>query len=534
LIERLVENWLDNVNERGYEAAFCQALAAKGYRIVHRSSHGPMEQGKDVIAVSQNGEVCAYQLKTGNLDQRIWRSISGEVNDLVESAILHPNIDPTVPFKPFLVTNGEITDTVRLDIVAKNLAWRNRQREPLQLILKHDLFNWFVELQGRFLPTTPVDFQRFLGLYLAEKRDFLDKRNFCEFLESFLPIDDEIPRAEIRRVFSATAVIANYVLSGFQSVENHLAVAEGWIIVITYLLRIAESFRPYRRLWEPALRLCIAGMEDSLQLLADEALSNPHLIEGDPSVDMPFIAARKTIVLGYLAGFAIYNRLAEKKHPQDFDFFGKVLQGFSPSQLHLWSESASPYIFAMIAFVWLYGREGQACRMAGSVANTICKANSRSQPVGLPDAYFEPQDLMRAMALGENPFGHHQSFVGRSQSIQTFVEFIARRYRKRMLELLWHGISEIDPDEFVPTKAADLCRWRSKKGDSQTRRWPHPQDWNSLLRVAEKRETPDLLLCADFPELVVLFFLVFPHRMTPALSRFIDLRIMDSVNSAGR
>src|SRR5438132_9061452 len=28
------------VNERGYEAAFCQALSARGYRIVHRSSHG--------------------------------------------------------------------------------------------------------------------------------------------------------------------------------------------------------------------------------------------------------------------------------------------------------------------------------------------------------------------------------------------------------------------------------------------------------------------------------------------------------------
>ena len=263
MIERLIENWLDNVNERGYEAAFCQALAARGYRIVHRSSHGPMEQGKDVIAVSWDGEICAYQLKTGNLDQRLWREITGEVIDLVESAILHPNIDPNQRFKPYLVANGEITDAVRLDIVAKNLSWRTRGREPLELVLKHDLLKWFVDLQGRFLPTTPVDFQRFLTLYLAEKRDFLDKQAFCEFLESFLPIDIETPRAEIRRIFSATAVIANYILSGYQSVRNHLAVVEGWTIVIIYLLRIAESFKSYRKMWKPPLRLCIDAMEEA-------------------------------------------------------------------------------------------------------------------------------------------------------------------------------------------------------------------------------------------------------------------------------
>lgn len=140
---------MDNVNERGYEAAFCQALAARGYRIVHPSSHGPREQGKDVIAIAQDREVCVYQLKTGNIDQRLWRDITGEINDLVESAILHPNIDPGVRFKPYLVANGQISDAVRLDIFAKNQSWRARDREPLQLILKDELFKWFVDLQGR-------------------------------------------------------------------------------------------------------------------------------------------------------------------------------------------------------------------------------------------------------------------------------------------------------------------------------------------------------------------------------------------------
>ena len=354
---------------------------------------------------------------------------------------------------------------------------------------------------------------------------------FCEFLESFLPIDAELPRAEIRRIFSATAVIANYILSGYQSVQNHLAVIEGWTIVIAYLLRLAEPFKTYRKIWEPPLRLCMEAMEDGFQLLAGESLSSRHMVEGDPSIDLPFIATRKTIVLGRLAAFAVYRRLAGKKHPSDFDFLGKILEGFDTRQLQFWGEGASPCFFAMMLLVWCYGREGQACKMAASVLRTICELNGRSQAVGLPDAYFEPQDLLKAQAAGESPFGYHQSFVGRSQSLQTFVEFLARRGRKRMLEQGWYEISGIDPAEFTPTNAADIYRWRCKKGNSQTRKWPRPQNWTGLLTQAEEKATPPLLFCTNFPEFLVPFFLTFPHRMTPRLTRFVDLRIMDSALS---
>jgi hypothetical protein len=520
---------LDNVNERGYEAAFCQALSAQGYQIVHRSSHGPMEQGKDVIAIARTGEVCAYQLKTGNIDQRFWREITGEVVDLVESAILHPNIGTETKFKPYLVANGQITDAVRLDIFAKNEAWRARNREPLQLILKDELFKWFVDLQGRFLPTTPVDFQRFLGLYLAEKRDLLDKAAFCGFLESFLPLDEDVKRSEIRRIFAATAVIANYILSGFQLANNHLAVAEGWIIVIAYLLRIAESFKGYRKLWGPSLDLCLSAMDVALEDLVKEALANEHLVQGDPSVDLRFVPVRTTMVFGWLAGFSIYRRIKRCKHVKDFEVYGKVLDRFTPQGLVFWGETAAPCFLSMALLVWCYGREGRACRMAASIIKTISDANAHRESLGLPDAYFQPQELIDAFVKRETPFGYGQSFTGRSQSIQTFIEFIARRQRKKILEQQWYGISDIDPAEFVPTNPTDMYRWRCKKGDSQTRKWPRPQEWSALLDIAEQKETPPLLLCTVYPELLPLFFLVFPHRMPPYLSRFLDYKVMDCV-----
>src|SRR3954471_453432 len=67
--ERLVEDWLIRINERGYDVAFCQILLLQG-RHVLRAGHSPIEHGKDVLAASvDRKKVWGYQLKTGNVSQ---------------------------------------------------------------------------------------------------------------------------------------------------------------------------------------------------------------------------------------------------------------------------------------------------------------------------------------------------------------------------------------------------------------------------------------------------------------------------------
>ncbi len=68
MIERIIENWLINTNEKGYQIPFCQYLISKNYTIVHISTHGQMEQGKDIIAKDENETPYAFQLKAGDID----------------------------------------------------------------------------------------------------------------------------------------------------------------------------------------------------------------------------------------------------------------------------------------------------------------------------------------------------------------------------------------------------------------------------------------------------------------------------------
>ena len=79
LIERIIENWLINSTERIFEVPFCQILGLEGYKVLHLSSHGVSEHGKDIIAFDNKNVPCAFQLKTGDITSSVWRKIFPEI-----------------------------------------------------------------------------------------------------------------------------------------------------------------------------------------------------------------------------------------------------------------------------------------------------------------------------------------------------------------------------------------------------------------------------------------------------------------------
>ena len=52
MLERLVEYWLDSVNERTYQPAFVQMLVNDGHCVLHSTRHAPIEFGKDVLTIA--------------------------------------------------------------------------------------------------------------------------------------------------------------------------------------------------------------------------------------------------------------------------------------------------------------------------------------------------------------------------------------------------------------------------------------------------------------------------------------------------
>jgi hypothetical protein len=141
VLERVIENWLASVSERSFEIPFQQLLALDGYTVIHKAfPHGPMEQGKDLLAINADGLPCAYQLKSGNLTLREWRTdIQGQIYDLLDVAIQHPSIPKTPTHQSYLVTTGCLDDTLRQTIDAFNDGRRRQGKSELNVIVKGQL-----------------------------------------------------------------------------------------------------------------------------------------------------------------------------------------------------------------------------------------------------------------------------------------------------------------------------------------------------------------------------------------------------------
>src|SRR5947208_409352 len=97
--ERLVEDWVIRINERGSEVSFCQTLISKKFRIL-RCGHRPTEHWKDVIAITAEGIVHDYQLKSGDIGQAELLRYQAQVNMLVEARPAFPGLPNRFEYKP--------------------------------------------------------------------------------------------------------------------------------------------------------------------------------------------------------------------------------------------------------------------------------------------------------------------------------------------------------------------------------------------------------------------------------------------------
>src|SRR6478672_4544288 len=129
--ERLVEDWLSRINERGYEVPFSQALISAGHRLL-RSGHSPTEHGKDILSVMPDGTVAAYQLKTGDLGQKEITNYLAQIQMLVEARPIFPGLIEPFDYRPFLVTTGEFKEPAVSLVKELNASWRSRNLQELE------------------------------------------------------------------------------------------------------------------------------------------------------------------------------------------------------------------------------------------------------------------------------------------------------------------------------------------------------------------------------------------------------------------
>ncbi|MCC7291843.1 MAG: hypothetical protein IT449_07270 [Phycisphaerales bacterium] len=522
MIERLIENWLSNANERGYEVPFCQLLMAEGHRIIHLNRHSPTEQGKDIISIDSKGKLSAYQLKGGDIDIGRWRrEIKPEVDALVENIVEHPAVDSGFAI-PHLVTNGRLTEPVVAQVTNLNRSNQRRRLKVLRVVVGTDLVARFVSVHGQFLPREPKDFDAFLRLFLANGRDMLPKARFARFLQAQLNPAQLTKPTDIVRAIASAVILAAYALSAYQRAENHFALFEGWVLIAAAIARLAEVRRLPRKSWGSSFDLAVGAARLALSNLFDETLTDRPLIEGDWRMDGgPPYRARVTLLIGTASARALIYRPSDAAWDRTAklnEFIGK-----HERDMLLWGESAVPFFVCFALWLEQCGQAAHAEGVASGLIDAINKLNGPRSQSGLPGPYHSVVRCVAAICRVAPDPTRRDSPLGSSYSLDALIEFLVRRLRKQTLKLLWNGVTHIHLSETEYATPTDFYLWRTPDGQLIQRYVKRPQPWSELVeRANENTESKLPETLQTHREFAIMFALVYPHRFGRALLKLLE------------
>ena len=478
-----------------------------------------MEQGKDIITLDENGKPCAFQLKGGDINGKVWREIKGEIEELVEIPINFPSISKDVPHRAVLVTNGVITDKVRRDIDDLNPTYTRRGRSELELITRSDLLKRFMSVHGSFLPTELSDFKIFLELILSDGHELLNKEQMSLFLESIL-FSKAKSKSELKRKIASSVLLTQYVLQPYQSVDNYISILEGWTMLCAYILALVEKTGLKEKYWRKSFDLILEKVNSQLEPLKEEFFSRTDFTEGSWDGGLIY-KSRITIVLGWISAHELYKKQIDNSYIIDKRVYDYIQQNYE-GLTWFWGESSTPFFVMMNFLVNEFDDKLLSNRIIWRLIIDIIFDNEFREGTGKPDPYFSSKDVLRDIYQISNSKIDRNSFLGSSYHLASLVDVLVRRNKRKVLEFLWKRIFPIRMCEFNPQPSWKMLFWDCKEGKQIEKYYKTPQSWKELEDEENKWGNSGIPKVLHDNPFMYYFLITYPHRLTQNTLKLID------------
>ena len=536
MLEKIIENWLDNASERSFQQPYCYMLSAEGHTIIHSTRHSAMELGKDIITIAPDGIPCAFQLKAGNISLTKWRNeISSQTSDLVNLRVNHPSVDSPKHHRSYLVTNGNIEEEVSRAIDDRNQTWASQGQSYLHLetIVRGELFAKAKELGTDLWPSELNDTKTLLEMFLENGEGVIPKAKLASLFEATVPLKlldngKEPPKSRCARSIASAGLLCAIVTSNFSNQNNHVAEIEAWTLYIAYVLAVAERWGLPAKIYKNELEIATQSLYNSLANLCDEIKGREELIEGDILADSYIYSVRMTWLLGLMGIYALWRRIKSEPKDEVDDFLGEFCKE-KQDLLELWGEASIPQF---LAFFW-YFRKIDATRrpvsLLYSLISSICKLNRREGGKFLANPYYEAEEILPHLLvpiLGPAADPLEETFTGNSYALEGLVHLFVRRNWKQTMKSLWPGVTKLEFVSFEPENFCEFYRWRSEEGTNKAVMPKRIQEWDELKELSFESEgaciPPSI---KDDPILLLIFLCVYPHRMNAEIMRWLDTQM---------
>jgi hypothetical protein len=513
---RLVENWLIKAKELTYTVPFAQLLALRGYRILHISKGGSVEQGKDIIAIDREGEVHCYQLKCGNIGTTQWRAIKTEVDELVQIPPKHPSLPADVKtWHSYLVTNGMLNNTSArtIDDYSKEMAGKGFSK--LQTILKDELVEDFTNFYGSFFPDTPEELRVFLGIDNQPGDYTLSNQEYKLYFEQYFSGIASKSKQKKLEAINASVIICSYLLTNKYAADSHTEIIKAWTLLLVTIYEYANRQGIKDKDIADTEQLIFDALELAYRQLIDEVAQNRTQLV-DSKYDLlsePFMVhkIRCTELLGLITAYFNYYILCNVEPYCPEGLVDKLV--FMSSNKAVLGEGYVPFLLNYVVFLLRVNKGAQAIAELSGLLSGLLSTHGRNQP-GTPSPYYSLVEAAEiALDLEDSPV--KESFEGRSYTLWSIVLLLARLNQRKLLEHHWRLISYISCEELVPEDKNKLLGWRCEEGVMEDKFPAAEQSWKLLVEEATSEYSdnlPEPLQSRKY--FIPLWLNVMPHRLT--------------------
>lgn len=480
---KLVESWLDNQGERRYQPALIQLLISEGWTVLHNTRHSPIEFGKDVIARSPDGKLCALQLK-GNPGSRLTKSeaqsLLPQFLEAMESAIPESyGRRRNERHRTIIVTNGEI------DEEARELFDRTAVRVENPLCSSDSVAYWSRgELLARFSakvqsiwPSTIEGLGEAVRMFSESGLAIPTPSQIIVPLSAAFGMSNSNMKApekssKITSIFLLTEVLK----SPWYRTANHYALFQISILATAYALQFADAAKRVAMV-EAYAGIALAHAVDLVNECEERGF-DPQYNDSvqSPLSEVDIFPERARLIADVVAALTLANRLGEI----DRGYARKLISG-SVMPGCLWGQFVIP---SMIIRHWAWRRLDASMLPEQSLVSLFVAYIGAAENHSLPDQvtnaapYYRFEEVLHSNSKGllgiesdisQDDTRNHMYFG------KAVLQMLALRNWKQSCKSIWrrfsmkmHGSTEVGLTDFYSPLISNTGSTTSEQFYSKT------------------------------------------------------------------
>lgn len=519
MLKRLIENWLINISEREFDIPFRLLLEAEEHISVgHRTIHGPMELGKDIVSYhSMQNTFYFFQLKAGDAKLGDWNDMERQIRQMVEVPYIHPNYTVGDPYQPVWVCTGQLDETVRLSLGGKNDEYKRLGKPYIIVWDRNNLIDKFEQVFFDIAFVEDYLLIDYLKVW-SHASDFQsDEDDLREFMANYLANCALDSDRKIKRYLSTFALLLSQLSNRYIQNQDIYSAVDITILGITefynFIFNKSIDEINYHATYNILIDLINYHLQElNREIAALEGNELDLLIEQAPMSEIFELPLRTHSLASKIALLSLLNSITGTKNENE-NILKSIIENNLESFTNILSERQIGTYWLTIVGLFNINEIEMIKKCITMTFEWVLSFHGEDGLQGLPDPY-RSYSIMPYHHLDIEPEdGRLVNMNGQSYFLSILLKFMSFLDYKDTIAEEWDLLSRMSLREVIISKPEDLFSFRTDDAHTITYTFPITGSWARIKEHYSQRLSEDFVTILDkYPESLLFLTLAYPWR----------------------